>query len=258
MFNDTHFQFSIIAVLKFSWGKREVHPKVRPFNSLSFRVKGNADLTQGKKTWHTGKDGLLFVPKGCEYHSCSHEEELLYTVHFDTPNVTFAEVETFTPVNAEVFQRLFEKAYDCWCGKRIGYEHRLNSLFSRILEAITIQNFQIKNDLHQDFLELIDFIHSNFTDHSITVKELAERLNVSGTYLRKLFAENLQTTPLKYLTELRVSYATSLLQSGYYTVEEAAEAAGFVDAKYFSTVFKKTTGDSPGNVKKRGRTPFEE
>lgn len=48
-------------------------------------------------------------------------------------------------------------------------------------------------------------------------------------------------------------YACELLLSGYYSQEEAAQAAGFSDIKYFRTAFKKRLGRTPSGYLARHR-----
>ena len=61
----------------------------------------------------------------------------------------------------------------------------------------------------------------------------------------QIFREEMNLSPKQYLTSLRLHYAASLLDSGYYTVTEVAKRAGFEDEKYFSTVFRQAMGVSP-------------
>ena len=73
---------------------------------------------------------------------------------------------------------------------------------------------------------------------------------MSDTYFRRLFFREFGTTPLRYLTDLRISYAKELLSSGYYTVRQVAANVGFEDAKYFCTVFRKKCGCTPSEFAK--------
>ena len=52
-------------------------------------------------------------------------------------------------------------------------------------------------------------------------------------------------TPKRYLIDLRLEHAQSLLNAGYDTVAAVAEKVGFGDAKNFATAFKKRFGYPP-------------
>ena len=69
---------------------------------------------------------------------------------------------------------------------------------------------------------------------------------MSEVSFRKKFREFTGLTPSAYILKQKMQRAKKLLRSGLYSVAEAAEAAGFNDPSYFSKVFKKYTGQLPG------------
>jgi len=249
MFEKGKFHFNIISVLKLTWQKGIAEASPRPYNALSLRIKGGATFTHGEKTFRTEKNDLIFVPRDYGYTIDARRAEQVAVIHFDILGKQPTEIETLTPISPEVFIDLFEKIYEVWHKKQIGYEYRMDSLFSRILENIEVQQFRRAHSGGRDFAGLIDHLHSGFTDPAMTVSSLAEWAGVSSTYLRRLFQQNLATSPLKYLNGLRIDYAAALLESGYYTAAEVAEMSGFSDPKYFSTVFKKYTSRTPTDKK---------
>ena len=250
MLTDKKFTFRIRSVLKLSWGEGAAYAAGRDFHALSIRIEGNADFIHGDRRYHVGRGEMLYVPAGCDYRIEPHERETVIAVHFDVLDAEHGEIETFRPKNPEIMTDLFYKMYRAWRAKEVGYEYRIDSLLSRVLEGMVAERFNERHGIRPDFLTLLGFLHANFTDPSLTVESLAKRMSVSTTYLRHLFCENFGVSPIKYLTRLRIDYATRLLESGYYTVEEVAKLSGYVDPKYFSTVYKRNTGASP---KKRMR-----
>ena len=70
-------------------------------------------------------------------------------------------------------------------------------------------------------------MQEHFNDSELTIKLLCEISGMSDTYFRRLFSEVYHTTPNKYLTGLRISYAEDLLSGGYYTIERVAQECGF-------------------------------
>ena len=246
---DRKFHFNVISVLKLSWQKNIGYAKPRPYHALSLRLEGEAQFTHGKEKYAVGKNDIIYVPKDYDYTIHSQRDESLLVIHFDIIEEFGSTIETFTPINPDVFRDLFRRIYDVWYKKSLGYEYKVDSLFSKILENIVLQEFTQTHGVMAGFFDLIDYIHSNFTDPQLTVEQFAARMNISGAYLRRLFDDNLGTSPLKYLNALRMKHATALLRSGYYTVEEVAEMSGFTDPKYFSTAYKKHMGISPISVK---------
>ena len=61
----------------------------------------------------------------------------------------------------------------------------------------------------------------------------------------KLFKKIHGVSPIQYVIDLKLDFASHLLQSGLYTVGEAAQRSGFSDPKYFSRIFKARFSLSP-------------
>ncbi|WP_160168536.1 helix-turn-helix transcriptional regulator [Catenovulum agarivorans] len=79
--------------------------------------------------------------------------------------------------------------------------------------------------------------------HNIEAKQLADKVNVSESYLMRNFKKHTGKTIKQFLTEYRITQAKKLLPHN--SVTDTAFAVGFNNSNYFSTVFKKTTGLSP-------------
>lgn len=71
------------------------------------------------------------------------------------------------------------------------------------------------------------------------------------TFCRR-FQEETGEPPIAYHRHLRLKKAQELLESGMYTVEQTAEAMGFVDAAHFSRAFSGHMGYSAGSVRPKG------
>lgn len=91
------------------------------------------------------------------------------------------------------------------------------------------------------------YLHAHFTDPDLSVLTLCSVAHLSDTWFRRLFFQYHGVKPVAYINRLRINYAKELLESEYYKVEQVALMAGFEDAKYFSTVFKKYTGRTPSD-----------
>ena len=81
----------------------------------------------------------------------------------------------------------------------------------------------------------------------ISVDELAERLNISTSSLKRLFDKYAGMSVHKYFTAIKINTATSLLSSGL-SVGTVAERLGFSSSAYFSAVYKRETGKIPSII----------
>ena len=87
-------------------------------------------------------------------------------------------------------------------------------------------------------------------DCSPSKESTAEAIGITGTYLSRLFRQELDTTFLFYLTNLRIRRAKQLLRDPRRKLAEIASSVGFQDEKYFCRVFKKITGQTPTDFRK--------
>ena len=108
---------------------------------------------------------------------------------------------------------------------------------------------------HQENTSYVANLVKEVLDNSIyrrtTVKELAEEINFSKSQMTREFRKYYGTTPYKYLLDRKITIAKQLLISTNMHVQEISEALGFVDAYYFSDIFKTKTGLSPLNFRKQ-------
>ena len=79
----------------------------------------------------------------------------------------------------------------------------------------------------------------------ITIEEAAEQLNISSSYLSRLFKQETGYTFVDYLTYYRIKIAVDLLKNPAVKVYEVADLVGYSDARYFSQIFRKITGVTP-------------
>ncbi len=242
--------YKIISVLKLSWDKGSAVAKERPYHALSIRLDGDAEFLNEEDRLTVGCGDIVYVPSGVGYRITAKERETVIAVHFEMLDKHLNRLELFHPNNPDIMKDLFLKMYSSWQSRKIGYEYRVESLFARIMEGLVTERFQHLNSVRADFGTLLGFINANFQDPSLSVNSLAARINVSATYLRRLFNNQLGVGPHKYLAGLRLGYARQLLESGYYTVEDVARMSGYNDPKHFSTMYKRSFGISPGKTGK--------
>ena len=97
---------------------------------------------------------------------------------------------------------------------------------------------------------LIDYVQKNFRDNGLTLEALADRFDLSYTYVSKVFKEETGHNFLSYLTELRFKYVKEQLTLTDKPIKEIAMDAGYYDLTNFMRKFKKTEGITPGQYRK--------
>ncbi|RAP75423.1 response regulator transcription factor [Paenibacillus montanisoli] len=95
------------------------------------------------------------------------------------------------------------------------------------------------------------YIREHF-NRSLTLKEVAEQVHISGSHLFALFKNSGQTF-LSFLTSIRLQRAMELLSGSNLKIYEIVEQVGYSDPAYFTEVFKKYTGKTPNEYRSKSR-----
>lgn len=99
------------------------------------------------------------------------------------------------------------------------------------------------------------FLEHHYRDE-IGLREAAAYAGVSPSYFSHAFHKATGIPFQRYILELRLHFAHSLLRASDVPVTEACHAAGFNTLTYFEKMFKQIYGCTPGQVKRRkGKDP---
>ena len=96
-------------------------------------------------------------------------------------------------------------------------------------------------------LEIVDI---SFTDAQLSVQDIADRLNVSLSYLSRVFKKQKGITILSCITDKRIEMAKNMLWETDLSIKEIMEEIGYLDLSSFTRKFKSMTGVTPGNFRK--------
>lgn len=91
---------------------------------------------------------------------------------------------------------------------------------------------------------MLSYINDHFTEN-LTIPMIAEAGLCSYRECTRTFSQQLHTTPLDYLTGLRLTYACNLLKQTRYSITEVASRSGFNSSSYFSKIFRQNFSMSP-------------
>ncbi len=95
---------------------------------------------------------------------------------------------------------------------------------------------------------MIDKIEREYTT-KITLSDLAAMSQINEKYLCRFFKEFTGQTPIDYINRLRVDRACYEMSVNWLNVTEAAYECGFNELSYFSKIFKKYKGMTPGQYR---------
>lgn len=91
---------------------------------------------------------------------------------------------------------------------------------------------------------------------TLTLDNIAQAMGVSKYHLDRVFLTTAGCTPVQYITRRRLAHAQTLLASTRQTVQHIAEQCGYSNYTYFTALFRKNVGITPGEYRKivQGRT----
>ncbi|MBQ2733461.1 MAG: helix-turn-helix domain-containing protein [Clostridia bacterium] len=105
-------------------------------------------------------------------------------------------------------------------------------------------------DLLNEIEKAMHYFNKNFYQQ-IVIADYAKEHHVTPWWFIQNFKKIAHMTPTQYILSLRISNAMNLLDSTDDTVSEVAAAVGYDNALYFSRIFRKHTGFSPREYRKR-------
>jgi len=144
--------------------------------------------------------------------------------------------------------RQFESLYAAWISAFSDSALILSSIeLAKTLCLInSLRTSRHKNSLKSErrILSSVEYLTRQYhTPH--TLEELAKNVGLSVPHYVALFRQHTGTTPIRFLTGIRLRRACELLISSDKRIAEIARAVGYDDAFYFSRAFRKITGHSP-------------
>ena len=128
-------------------------------------------------------------------------------------------------------------------------------LISRFL---TDQTFKPSNtaSIPSKVLEAVSYIHLNLKEN-LSVMHLAERANQHPDYFSRVFQQATGERPINFIHEKRIERAQYLLTTTNMPYDEIATETGFETTPYFSRIFKKVSGMTPGQYRQQNRSVFK-
>lgn len=134
------------------------------------------------------------------------------------------------------------------------YMRKLNMIYNRediylwLKESLNSLIDEIKNSSNHKnnmvIYKIQKYVNENYTEN-ISLKDIAESLNMSYNYLSYLFNNEMNMKFKDYLRKIRINQSMELLENSEYEINRIALEVGFANQSYFTKTFKKETGITP-------------
>jgi transcriptional regulator GlxA family with amidase domain len=101
----------------------------------------------------------------------------------------------------------------------------------------------------QRLARVIEYMQANYA-RTLSIEDLSHKAGISKFHFVTVFRKEVGITPHRYLIELRLNKAASLLRTSQSTIEQIACACGYGDAAQFSTAFTRYFNKTPSFFRK--------
>lgn len=119
-------------------------------------------------------------------------------------------------------------------------------LLAKVTRRFSDCVFDLQEVKHADVMhKALRYFNEHYAE-KISLESVADWVHLSPSYFSRLFKAEMKMNFSAYLSQLRVEKGKRLLADRSIPLVEVAGRAGFDDQSYFTKVFKKTTGLSPG------------
>lgn len=95
----------------------------------------------------------------------------------------------------------------------------------------------------------VSFIEARCGDPDLSLNAIADHVYLNPAYLSKLFKQETGENYLEFLTRLRMEKARQLLRETNLRAADIGIRVGYPNAQYFTTLFRKHTGKTPGEYR---------
>ena len=180
----------------------------------------------------------------CVHFTGSHAEKILTDLGF--PLEPYALEAEFSPKIKSLLDKMIEQDMT----KAPFLQYSLACLLEEILLTVAVE--RIKSSGYRTLKESIKYIHSNYTE-KIQIPYLARLENLSNSRYITIFSKEMGKTPSEYILDLRLSRARELLLTTDMEISLVGASSGYKDQYFFSRIFKKYTGMSPNEFRKKHR-----
>lgn len=205
---------------------------------------------------------VLFRPGEPQiYYQQATDKPEIYWVHFTGSDVEQILDYYQIPKDQNVFyagtkpdyQWLYNQMIKELQLRRVNFEDAMTLNLQHIF--LTINRYlREKDKIGTEMLAIIDhathYFYENY-NQNIVIEDYAKEHNVTSHWFTQSFKKITKSTPMQYIISLRITSAMNMLDNTDYSMARIAEAVGYDNPLYFSRIFKKHTGMSPSDYKKK-------
>lgn len=188
-------------------------------------------------------------------------EDLMYPVEIKAKNIDELLVERLFTINPDsALNHNDPKKYDNTTNLIKTINNQINRATHDLLETNGIlfqllSHFMVYSKDKYDIvdnriLRVVKYIRNNI-HKDISIEELKDMCCLSKDHFIRLFKNDLQETPTQYIIQRKIERAQLMLITSDLLIKDIAYELSFENISYFNRLFKKATGLTPSDYRKR-------
>lgn len=188
-------------------------------------------------------------------------EDLMYPVEIKAKNIDELLVERLFTINPDsALNHNDPKKYDNTTNliKTINNQtnratHELletNGILFQLLSHFMVYSKDKYDIVDNRILRVVKYIRNNI-HKDISIEELKDMCCLSKDHFIRLFKNELQETPTQYIIQRKIERAQLMLITSDLLIKDIAYELSFENVSYFNRLFKKATGLTPSDYRKR-------
>ena len=153
----------------------------------------------------------------------------------------------------EIGEELVAKSKNLWkTQEKTRRYYQMKVLFLDFVNVLTQPEciVQPRGNLCDDIDVIEEYIKNNY-NMALTLDGIATEFGINKYVLCRKFKNKKGINLTEYISDIKISRASKLLKDTTLTVAEIAGRTGYNSSKYFSAEFKRKTGISPLNYRKK-------
>jgi len=199
------------------------------------------------------KAGLLNGKMATSHWSATDEMQLQYPlINVRSDRVITDQDGVYTSGGAFSSIKLVLYLIEKFCGRETALW--VSKRFSIDMDHTSQAHFAVFTGQHQhhdnEILKSQHYIEQNYSSN-LSIDEVSALVNMGNRNFIRRFKAATNNTPLEYLQRVRVEAAKKALEDKNWQLDEVMNVAGYKDIKTFRMIFKRMTGLSPNDYRKK-------
>jgi two-component system response regulator YesN len=124
-----------------------------------------------------------------------------------------------------------------------------------LLGALVFRDSRVSHSYAEVIKQAQETMDRRYGEPELSLNDVAAQVNLSPCHFSTVFSQETGQTFKEYLTEIRIKKAKELLRTTTLKTFEVCYQVGYNDPHYFSHVFKKETGVTPGEFRAQVGVP---